>query len=553
MIRQQTYQGATGKAMASGSTESYDAIVVGAGHNGLVCAAYLARNGLSVKVIERRPVIGGAAVTEEFHPGFRNSVCAYSVSLLHPKIITDLDLARRGLEIVERSISNLAPTADGGYLCLYPEAERTAAEIARHSQRDGEAYPAYAAQLDRLAGVLRALALETPPNVDGGWGDVWRAWLTRGHFSGLDAAQIQELADLFTLSAAEYLGRWFESDAVKALFAFDAIVGTFASPFDAGTAYVLLHHCFGEVNGRRGAWGHAIGGMGAISAAIADAAQSAGAEIECDAPVARILCHNGAANGVELEDGRRLAARIVAVNAHPKLLYENLLPDEVTAPQVRRRIAQGHNHSASFRINVALSELPDFTCLPGRDLADHHKSGIVIAPGLDYMDAAYRDARANGYSKRAIVEMLIPSTVDPGLAPPGQHVASLFCQHFRYDLPDGGSWDDERERAADVIIDTVNDFAPNFRDAVIARSPLSPLDLERDFGLVGGDIFHGALRLNQLFSFRPAAGLAGYRLDLKGLYLCGAGAHPGGGVSGLPGHNAAREILADRGWLRWRR
>ena len=537
---------------AGGSAENSDAIVVGAGHNGLVCAAYLARRSLKVKVVERRPVIGGAAVTEEFHPGFRNSVCAYALSLLHPKIIAELELAHHGLVVVERAVSNMAPSADGGFLCLYPDAARTQAEIARHSTRDAERYGAYEARLGQLADVLRALALETPPNVDGGWAEAWRLWRTRGHLGDLDAGTIQELADLFTLSAAEYLGRWFESDALKALLAFDSIIGTFASPNDPGTAYVLPHHGFGEVNGRRGAWGHVMGGMGALSAAIASAAESAGATIECDAAVAQVLCEKGSVSGVELASGRRLLAPIVAVNAHPKLLFEHLLPAGAVAPEIRRRVGQARNHSASFRMNVALSELPDFTCLQGGDGAAYHTSGIVIAPGLDYMEAAYRDALRHGYSKRAIVEILIPSIVDPGLAPPGQHVASLFCQHFPYQLPDGRSWDDEREQAGDAIIDIVNDFAPNFRAAVIARKCLSPLDLERDFALPGGDIFHGALRLNQLFSFRPAAGLADYRMGLKGLYLCGAGAHPGGGVSGLPGHNAAREILADRRLLAWR-
>jgi len=363
----------------------------------------------------------------------------------------------------------------------------------------------------------------------------------------------RDLLELFTRSAAELLDRWFESAPIKAAFGFDAVVGNYASPFHAGTAYVLLHHCFGEVNGKRGIWGHAVGGMGAISEALAAEARRLGVEIECGAAVARVR-----RGSVALEDGREFAARAVVANVNPKLLFEQLVAPEHLPADFRARIAGYRCASGTFRMNVALSELPDFTVLPGKAAAPHHASGIVIAPSLAYMERAYFDAKTSGWSSAPIVEMLIPSVVDDSLAPPGMHVASLFCQHVHPDLPrvaPGRSWDDARDEVADLMIDTVDRVAPNFRASVLGRRALSPLDLEREFGLTGGDIFHGALTLDQLFSARPVLGHGDYRAPLRGLYLCGAGTHPGGGVTGVPGHNAAREILKDikrRAWGRHR-
>jgi phytoene dehydrogenase-like protein len=528
--------------------ERCDALIIGAGHNGLVCAAYLAGAGLKVTVLERRAVVGGAAVTEEFHPGFRNSVAAYTVSLLNPAIIRDLDLHAHGLRIVERRCANFLPTADGRYL-LTGEG-RTQGEVARFSARDAARLPAYSERLEAVADVLRDLTLTTPPNVlEGSWRaalpELLRAARVGGRLRRLDMPLRRELLSLFAMSAGDYLDNWFESDPIKAVFGFDGIVGNYASPYSPGSAYVLLHHVFGEVNGKRGAWGHAIGGMGAISAAMAAAARSRGATIRVASAVREVLVEGERAVGVVTESGETLRAAAVISNLNPKLLYLNMfaagtLPGEVTEHMRHWRCGSG-----TFRMNVALSELPDFTCLPGKTLADHHTAGIIIAPTLAYMERAYFDARSRGWSQQPIVEMVISSTLDDTLAPPGQHVASLFCQHVAPTLPNGDSWDAHRETVADLMIDTVNTYAPNFRAAVLGRQIMSPLDLERTFGLIGGDISHGNLSLDQLFSARPMLGYGNYRGPLRGLYMCGAGTHPGGGVSGAPGHNAAREILAD--------
>jgi len=526
------------------SREPYDALIVGAGHNGLTCACYLAGAGLRVGMVERRAVVGGAAVTEEFHPGFRNSTASYTVSLLNPRVIRDLRLAEHGLRVVERPFANFLPLPDGDYLKVGGGLEATQREVARFSRADAERLPGYYARLDAIGDVLRSLILETPPNVGGGLRDLLSAWKSARVVKALPRTAQRDLLDLFTVSAAEWLDRWFESSPIKACFAFDSVVGHFASPHDAGTAYVLLHHVFGEVNGKRGTWGHAIGGMGAITQAMASEARSRGVEIMTGAGVARIAVKAGRAAGVSLDDGREIAARRVVCNAHPRALL-SLLPDA----EGEWREAFGHyrSESATFRMNVALSELPDFSALPGREAAAHHGAGIILAPSIEFMDCAHASARAGGWSAEPIVEMLIPSVVDTTLAPPGKHVASLFCQHFRYALPGGRRWEDERERAAQAVLDHVTRFAPNFGASVLGRRALSPLDLEREFGLVGGDIFHGKLTLNQLFSARPVLGHADYRMPVKGLYLCGSGSHPGGGVTGAPGHNAAREILRDAG------
>lgn len=536
----------------------YDVAIIGGGHNGLVCAAYLARAGLRVIVLEKNPVLGGAAVTEEFHPGFRNSVASYTVSLLNPKVIRDLDLPSHGLRIVERPVANFWPVDQQRSLLMpYGLANRQRA-IAAFSTHDAERLPAYEAALERAAAVLRDLVLRTPPNAGGGIAEIVRAVGVARPMLRMPIEDQRLLVDLFTKSAAEFLEGWFEHETVQAAFAFDGIVGTFASPRAPGTAYVLLHHCFGEVNGRPGVWGHAIGGMGAISDAIAACARSAGVELRTEAGVARVMMENGRACGVELADGQRIAARAVAANIGPKLLFRDLVPKDAVEPELRERFTRIRTGSGTFRMNVALAELPDFTCLPGKEAQPHHGSGIVIGPTIEYLDRAYLDARSEGWSRQPIVEMLIPSTLDPTLAPAGRHVASLFVQHVAPQLPHGRSWSDaaEKERFADLVIDTVTAHAPNFKGSILGRQVLSPLDLERRFGLIDGDIFHGQLGLDQLFSTRPVLGHADYRMPLKGLYLCGSGAHPGGGVTGGPGHNCAREIMRDlkrRPWMGRRR
>ncbi len=525
-----------------------DAIIIGGGHNGLVCAFYLARAGLKVTVLERRTVVGGAAVTEEFHPGFRNSVASYTVSLLNPKVIADMDLAGHGLRIVERPLSNFLPLDDTRYLKL--GAGRTAFEVAKFSQRDADRLEDYNRHLDSAADLLRELVLQTPPNrVQGSWltalPELIKAGKLGNRMRGLSLATQRELLDLFTKSAGDYLDGWFESAPIKAAYGFDSVVGNYASPYTPGSAYVLLHHVFGEVNGKKGAWGHAIGGMGAITQAMAKAAQAQGVEIRTGCGVEEVSLDKGRACGVVTAGGERVDARVVVSNLNPRLLYTQLVDPGALPGDFLRRMQAWRCGSGTFRMNVALSELPSFSCLPGTQAAEHHGSGIIIAPSLQYMERAYHDARAHGWSREPIVELLIPSTLDPGLAPPGQHVASLFCQHVAPQLPDGASWDAHREEVADLMIATVDRYAPNFKRSVLGRQILTPLDLERTFGLVGGDIFHGALGLDQLFAARPMLGHADYRGPVAGLYTCGSGTHPGGGVTGAPGHNAAREVLRD--------
>jgi phytoene dehydrogenase-like protein len=523
------------------------AVVIGAGHNGLVCAYYLARAGLSVTVIERRGVVGGAAVTETFHPGFRNSTCSYTVSLLNPKVIADMDLAGHGLRIVGRKVANFLPLPGGDHLVVGDG--HTHGEVARFSQRDADRLAAYGERLEAIAEVLRDLVLETPPNMpSGGSLREAAAELLKGaglgrRLSRLDLTGRRDLLALLSQSAGDWLDGWFESDPIKAALGFDGVVGNYASPYTPGSAYVLLHHVFGEVNGRKGAWGHAIGGMGAITEAMARACRSVGVELKTDAPVAEVVVAKGRAAGVVCETGDFVEADLVVSNLNPKLLFGRLVDGAALPADFRERIERYRCGSGTFRMNVALSDLPRFTGAPAGD--DHLTGGIIIAPTLAYMDRAHADARAYGWSREPIVEMLIPSTLDDSLAPPGRHVASLFCQHVAPTLPDGRSWDGARDEVADLMIDTVERYAPGFRASVIGRQVLSPLDLERTFGLIGGDIMHGAMSLDQMFSARPVLGHGDYRTPVKGLYQCGAGTHPGGGVTGAPGHNAAREILAD--------
>ncbi len=526
-----------------GQATDFDAAIIGGGHNGLTCACYLAAAGLKVGVFERHERVGGAALTEEFHPGFRNSVAAYTVSLLHPKVIRDLSLHQHGLRIVHRPMANFLPLGASDGFRMGRGAAEDQAEVARFSSADAQRLPAYQAMLGQVADVLRALAQETPPNVGGGLTDLMAALKAGNRLRGLDLAARRDVLDLFTKSAGDLLDAWFESTPLKACFGFDAIVGNYASPYTPGTAYVLLHHVFGEINGVRGAWGHAIGGMGAITQAMHAEARRLGVVVHTNAAVSRVLVSNGRAQGIALDDGREFRARIVASNLNPRLLFLDLVEPGALDEDFLRRMRAYRCASATFRMNVALSELPRFECAP--EPGPHLSSGIIMAPSLAYMERAFADAREQGWSRSPVVEMLIPSTLDDTLAPSGQHVASLFCQHFAPQLPDGRTWDDARDIAADTIIDTVTRHAPNFKASVIARTALSPLDLERRFGLIGGDIFHGALTLDQLWAARPVLGHGAYRSPIRGLYMCGAGTHPGGGVTGLPGMNSAREILRD--------
>ena len=425
-----------------------DVVIIGAGHNGLTCAAYLAMAGLRVQVVERRKVVGGAAVTEEFHPGFRNSVAAYTVSLLNPKVISDLRLAEHGLRIVERRAQNFLPSPDGNYL-LTGEG-RTRDSVAKLSERDAVQIDAFSRELEAIADVLRQFVLRAPPNLVGGFGsrsirEAFNALGTANILRTLTLEQQRSLLDLFTRSAGEMLDEVFDSNLIKALFGFDAIVGNYASPYAAGSAYVMLHHAFGEVNGKKGVWGHAIGGMGAIGQAMAAAARQAGVEITLEAGVREVIVERDRAKGVVLDNGETVRAKYVASGVNPKLLYTRLVPSDALPEDFLARMQNWKNASGTFRMNVALNALPSFTALPGN--GDHLTSGIIMAPSLAYMDRAWLDAREHGWSRAPVVEMLIPSTIDDSLAPSGQHVASLFCQHVAPELPDGRSWDDARERS----------------------------------------------------------------------------------------------------------
>ena len=520
-----------------------DVIVLGGGHNGLVCACYLAKEALSVRVLERRSIVGGAAVTEEFHPGYRNSTASYTVGLLSPDVIRDLNLKAHGCRFVPRPVANFLPVSDADSLTIFNSDHETAREFARFSPRDARALPEFRAMVREIGDVVRRQMDRTPPNIGGGVADLLNAGLAALDAKALSMERRRDLGNLFLKSVGDLLDAVFENEHVKAALAFDAVVGNFASPYASGTAYGLLHHAFGELDGVRGAWGHAIGGMGAITQAMLKEAHSLGVQVDTQAEVTEVLVEQGRAVGVALADGTTHRGRAVAANVAPKLLYLDLVEDTHLEDEFLQRVRAIRAESATLRINVALAELPDFICRPGTDAQDHHRSGIVIGPTLRYLEEAYLDARQGGWSNSPVIEMLIPSTVDDSLAPAGHHVASLFCQHF----PRDRDWDTHRDAAADTVFAAIDRFAPNFSAAVIARDVLTPADLESRFALPGGDIFHGAMTLDQLWTNRPVMGHAAYRGPIEGLYHCGAGAHPGGGVTGMPGRNAAREIIRDLG------
>jgi phytoene dehydrogenase-like protein len=523
-------------------TGQYDAIIIGAGHNGLVTACYLARAGWKVLVLERRYVVGGACVTEEVFPGFKVSTAAYVNSLFRKEIIRDLRLKDYGFEVLERSPSSFTPFPDGRYLLLGPDAELTRREIAKFSPKDAENYPRYEAMLERVADVIEPTLLQTPPNLlRPGLRDLWNLFRLGRAFQKLGPGA-GEAVEILTGAARPILDRWFESEQLKATLATDAVIGAMAAPSMPGTAYVLFHHVMGETNGKRGVWGYVRGGMGALTQALAQAARDLGADIRCNAEIARILVKDGAIVGVALADGPEFRARVVASNADAhvtfnRLVEPGLLPDDFAAAV--NRISY---ESATLKINVALSEVPDFTACPGGKPGPQHRGTVHICPDLDTIERGFDDAKYGRPSAVPILECTIPSVVDPSVAPPGQHLMSMFIQYAPYKLREG-NWDELGNAFADRCFDLLNDYAPNFKQAVLARQVLTPLDLERTFGLTGGNIFQGAMTPQQLFSFRPVPGFAGYRTPIRGLYLCGSAAHPGGGVIGAAGWNAARVIL----------
>jgi len=522
----------------------YDAIIVGAGHNGLVTAAYLARAGQRVLVLEARDRVGGACTTEEPWPGFKVSTAAYVVSLFRPEIVRDLELARHGYALLPRNPSSFTPFPDGRSLLMGPDAALNRREVSKFSRRDAERLPEYEAMLLRIAAAIEPTLLETPPDpFSRRLVDLWRLGRMGLRFLRL-GADGPRAVEVLTGPARAILDRWFESDELKATLATDAIIGAMASPSTPGTAYVLFHHVMGECNGARGVWGYVQGGMGRLSEALATAARAHGAEIRCDARVARVLLRDGRATGVVLADGTELLARRVASCADATVTLLGLVGAAHLAPEIVEAVRGIDYSSASLKINLALSALPDFSALPGRAAGPQHRGTIHLCPDLDYMERAYDDARAGRPSAEPILEATIPSVVDPSVAPPGQHVMSMFVQYAPYRLATG-SWDEQKEPFADRCVALMDRYAPGFKASVLHREVLSPLDLERRFGLTGGNIFQGAMPLSQLFSMRPLPGWADYRTPVPGLYLCGAATHPGGGVMGACGYNAAREILRD--------
>lgn len=529
---------------SSATTSSYDAIVIGAGHNGLVCAAYLARAGKRVLVLERRHVVGGACVTEELWPGFQVSVCAYVNSLFRNEIVRDLELKRHGFQMLPRRPSSFTPFPDGRYLLLGPDKELNYREISKFSRRDAERYPQYERWLERIADFLEPTLLQTPPDP---WSNRWRDWtgtLSLGwRFRGLGRERGHGLVEILTAPAQRILDRWFESEELKVTLATDAIIGAMASPSQPGTAYVLFHHVMGECEGVRGVWGYVQGGMGALTRAIARSAQEFGATILTQAEVARIIVESDQARGVVLADGREFRSRVVVSNADAHVTFLRLCDPKVLPSDFVEAVSRIDYSGASMKINLALAELPSFTALPGNDQGQLHGT-IHICPTFDYMEQAFDDAKYGRPSQSPILEITIPSTVDATLAPPGQHVMSIFVQYAPYRLR-SGNWDEIKEKFADRCLEIVGQYAPNVPQAVLHRQVLSPLDLEREFSLTGGNIFQGAMTLSQLFCFRPLPGYANYRTPIRGLYLCGAATHPGGGVIGACGYNAAREVLRD--------
>jgi phytoene dehydrogenase-like protein len=520
--------------------EPYDAIVVGGGHNGLVCAAYLARAGRRVLVLERREIVGGAAITEEIFPGFRFSVFSYVVSLLRPEIIRDLDLPRHGLHILPLE-STVTPLPNGDYLAQWGDHDQNRRELARHSLRDAEAYDDFGRLMYQMARAVKPFIGMTPPDPASlapsdliGMARVAKA------LRGLGRERFHALHKLLTMSSADYLDEWFETGALKATKSASGIIGTFLGPRSPGTAYVLLHHYMGEIDGVFRAWGFAKGGNGSVSAAIASAAREHGAEIRTNASVARVLVENGRAKGVVLENGDELRANIVVSSADPRRTFMQLVGAEHLPDDFVQAIRNFKFRGSSGKVNLALSELPNFTCLPG--VGPHLRGAISISPSVDYLERAYDDAKYGEVSKKPYMDIVIPSMIDPSMAPPGKHVMSIFVQYVPYNV-NGGWTDAKREAFGDTVIDTLAEYAPNIRSAILHRQVITPADIERIVGISEGNIFHGELALEQMFFLRPVPGWAKYRTPIEGLYQCGSGTHPGGGVMGASGRNAAMTIL----------
>jgi phytoene dehydrogenase-like protein len=520
----------------------YEAIIIGGGHNGLVTAAYLARAGRKVLVLERRHVLGGAAVTEEVFPGFKFSVCSYVVSLLRPEIIRELDLARHGLEILPLD-GTFTPMPEGNYLWRVNDHAKTRREIARHSRIDAEAYEEYGKAMAQMAKFVKPILSMVPPDPTKlGLREIQKLLFLGRRFQGLAAEDKYNQVQLMSMSAADFLDQWFETDVLKATMSASGIIGTFLGVRSPGTAYVLLHHYMGEIDGAFRSWGFARGGTGSISNAIAAAAREAGVEVRTQSPIARILVRNGKASGVVLENGDEILADVVSSSVDPNRTFLKMIEPGQLPGEFLEEVRHYKFRGSSGKVNLALDALPDFRCLPGPGA--HLRGAISISPSVDYMERAYDEAKYGHYSSRPYIDVVIPSLTDPSVAPPGRHVMSCFVQYAPYKLKQG-TWDENREAFGDNVVKTLAGYAPNLEKIIVGRQVLTPLDLERDFGLTEGNIFQGELSLEQLFFLRPVPGWAQYRTPVRNLYMCGSATHPGGGIMGAPGRLAAMQILQD--------
>lgn len=518
----------------------YDAIVVGGGHNGLVCAAYLARGGRRVLVLEQRERVGGAAVSEEVFPGYRFSVYSYVVSLLRPEIVRDLALPRHGLQILPLE-STFTPLPDGDYLASWADPDATRREIYRHSPRDAEALDEFGHLMHHMAMAVKPLLGMVPADPTSLHPRDLRSLLGLGrHMRSLDERHFHALWKLMTMSSADFLDEWFECEPLKATKSASGIIGTFLGPRSPGTAYVLLHHYMGEIDGAFRAWGFAKGGTGGVSEAIAGAARGFGAEIRTGARVEQVTTRGGRATGVVLEGGEEITAKTVVSGLDPRATFLGLVDGRELPGELVESVRRFRFRGSSAKVNLALAELPDFSALPGR--GSHLRGAISVSPSIDYLERAYEDAKYGAFSRRPYMDVVIPSMIDPEMAPPGRHVMSIFVQYAPYHL-NGGWTDAEREALGDTVVETLAEYAPNLPSAILHRQVVTPRDIEDTLGMAEGNIFHGELSLQQLSFLRPAPGWAGYRTPIRGLYQCGSGTHPGGGIMGASGRLAARTIL----------
>ncbi len=523
----------------------YDAIIIGAGHNGLVTAAYLARAGKKVLVLERREMVGGCSVTEDLWPGYRVSTGAYLSSLLQPRIVSELELPRYGYQVDAKDPAFFSVFPDGRHFFMWQDRSKTLAEIARFSRRDAEVYPAYEDQLERISEVIEFLLLTTPPQFPPrGILDLLDYLKIAGRLRGVRPKDLVALVKIFTQSAAEFLDEWFESEQVKVTLATDGVIGANGGPRSPGTAYILLHHCMGGVAGHRGLWGFVRGGMGAISEAIAASARAHAATVRTNAAVDHVLVRSGRAYGVVLDGGEEIEAGMIASNLDPKVTFLRLLDERELEPDFVAAIRLFRIEGTSAKLNLALSGLPEFRAYPGAP-GLHHRATMHICPNIEYVERAWDDAKYGRPSERPLLELTIPTMYDPSLAPTGRHIMGIFLQYAPYTLREG-TWDALRDPFGQRILALLEEYVPNIRSIVEHCQVLTPLDLERRFGITGGNIFHGEMSLDQMFVMRPVAGWARYRTPIRGLFLCGAGAHPGGGVMGAPGYNCAREMLKGR-------